>query len=208
MILAFLHFDLPTGSFTLNFYSLTRGTDAVSVAKSQPIRSRWLGSVVCRRTDRLGSCTSTKTSSYACFYPVIELSGIIIHSLWTNVLEFASGKHADITRNQICWEESCISRMSPKCLPVRSRTGCVHVWNLREATLINKASGHHDLMLKLSRLFWDEPIPKEVQVSVIFSLVLSMKCVKWIQQLRLWHDWLNHGVCSSAILTWRANHKL
>jgi hypothetical protein len=127
MILAFLNIGLPTGSFILSFCSATTGSDSISVAKSHLIRSRWPVSAVCRRTDRPGSCTSTETSSSTYFCPLIELSGIIIQSLWTNVPEFASEKHTDITRSQIRWAESCFSRVFPKCLPVHSHTKYVQI---------------------------------------------------------------------------------
>jgi hypothetical protein len=90
IILAFLHAGFPACCFTLNFCSATRSTDLLCVAKAHLMRSRWPGFVfvMCVRTDRLRSCTSSKTSLYcffisplrfffAYFCSLIQRSGII-----------------------------------------------------------------------------------------------------------------------------------
>lgn len=145
---------------------------------------------MCRRTDRPGSCTSTKTSSSAYFCPVIELSGIIIQSLWMNVLEFALEKHADITGNQIHWEESSVSQMFPKYLPVHNHTRCVHMRGtvVRRRSQTREWTPRSDVKTFSSVLKWANAEGSSGFCNC-FSGSLNEMC-KMNTELRLWLDWL------------------
>jgi hypothetical protein len=109
-----------------------------------------------------------------------------------------------ISRNQIRWAESCISRMFPKCMRIHNHTRCVHMFGavVRRRPQTGQWTPISDVKTFCSVLRWTITVGSSGFCNC-FSRSFHEMC-KMNTELRLWLGWLSHGVYSSALLTWRA----